>query len=135
MALIFTASADKQSYHHSSTLFEPLLRWLFPAISPLTIETLHHAFRKTCHLAEYAILAWLMWRAVRQPARNDARPWRWDEAGLALVVVFAYAASDEFHQVFVPGRTAMVTDVLIDTTGGAVALAGLWVRSKFLRQG
>lgn len=136
MGLIFTASADKQSYQHSSTLFEPLLRWLFPGMSPLMIATLHHVFRKTCHLTEYAILAWLVWRAVRE-ARNGSQPrsWRWEEAGLALAVVFAYAASDEFHQIFVPTRTPLVTDVLIDTTGGAVALVLLWVKSKISRQG
>ena len=34
----------------------------------------------------------------------------------------AYAATDEFHQIFVPGRAGMVTDVMIDSSG---ALAGI----------
>jgi VanZ family protein len=59
--------------------------------------------------------------------KNDPRPWSWAEAGLALAVVFAYAASDELHQVFVPNRTALVSDVLIDTSGGASFLLLLWV--------
>ena len=37
-----------------------------------------------------------------------------------------YAASDEFHQMFVPTRTAHVTDVLIDTAGGAAGLLAMW---------
>jgi VanZ family protein len=128
MALIFSASADSQSYRHSSTLFEPLLRWLFPRMSPDTISELHHLFRKTCHLMEYAILAALVWRAGRKPVTDDPRPWNWAEAGFALSVVFAYAASDELHQVFVPNRTALVSDVMIDTSGGAALLALLWLR-------
>jgi VanZ family protein len=62
--------------------------------------------------------------------KKDPRPWRWAEAGLALAIVFAYAAGDELHQVFVPSRTAQVSDVLIDTSGGAAALLLLWLRRK-----
>jgi VanZ family protein len=127
MSLVFTASADRQSYHHSSALFEPLLHWLFPGMSMVTIEVLHHLFRKSCHCTEYAVLFWLFWRAVRRPVWHDPRPWSWGEAGLALAVVFAYAASDEFHQIFVPGRTPLVTDVMIDTSGGAMGLLLLWL--------
>ena len=38
-----------------------------------------------------------------------------------------YAASDEFHQSFVPTRTPLVSDVLIDTAGGAIGLLALWL--------
>ena len=94
---------------------------------PEQIEDIHHLFRKCGHLAEYAVLAFLLWRAVRQPVKNDPGPWRWREAGIALSMVFLYAASDEFHQRFVPGRTALVSDVLIDTCGGAAGLFALWI--------
>lgn len=133
MAVVFTASADTQSYQHSSIYFEPLIRWLFPQMPPAQVEAIHHVFRKCCHLTEYAILAWLVWRAIRKPVKNDPRPWLWPEAGLALAFVFMYAASDELHQVFVPTRTAHVTDVLIDTTGGAAALLLLWLRRKIFK--
>jgi VanZ family protein len=135
MALVFSASADSQSFRHSSKYFEPLLRWLFPHLSPTQVEMLHHGFRKTCHLTEYAILAWLFWRAIRKPVKQDPRPWLWTEAGLALAIVFLYAAGDELHQAFVPSRTAQVSDVLIDTCGGAVALLLLWLRWKILKPG
>ncbi len=134
MILIFTASADTKSYQHTSTFFEPVLQWLFPWMSPAHIELLHHLVRKTGHLTEYALLALLLWRALRRPQRGDRRPWRLDEAGLSLVVVFTYAASDEFHQIFVPGRTALVSDVFIDTTGGAIGLMLLWAIGKVFKQ-
>jgi VanZ family protein len=127
MALIFSASSDSHSSEHTSRLFVPFLHWLFPRLSPARIDDLHHVIRKCGHLTEYAVLASLLWRAVRQPRKNDARPWNWQEAGLALSLVFCYAASDEFHQIYVPTRTARVTDVLIDTAGGAVALTLIWL--------
>lgn len=41
----------------------------------------------------------------------------------SLVFVFAYAITDEIHQLFVAGRSGEVRDVLIDTIAGAVGIA------------
>jgi len=82
--------------------------------------------RKCAHLTEYAVFALLLWRALRKPVKNDPRPWLWREARLALLMVALYAASDEFHQCFVPTRTGLVSDVLVDTAGGAAGLLALW---------
>ncbi len=134
LVLIFSASADTHSYQHSSALFEPLLRWLFPQMPPEQIEFIHHLFRKCGHLTEYTLLALLLWRALHQPQKNHPRPWRWDEAGLTLALVFLCAAGDEFHQIFVPTRTALVSDVFIDTAGGAAGLLALWLARKIFRR-
>ena len=55
---------------------------------------------------------------------------------MALLVVAAYASLDEFHQSFVPGRTAAVGDVMIDTSGGATSLllAGLLLSRTRVRE-
>lgn len=134
MLVIFSASSDVQSFQHSSSLFVPLLHWLFPTMSAEHIDAIHYLFRKVCHLTEYALLALLLWRAIRQPQRNDPRPWLWPEAGLALAIVFFYSASDELHQVFVPTRTGMVSDVFIDTGGGAIGLLLLWGIGKIFKR-
>jgi VanZ family protein len=143
MVLIFSASADTHSYQHSSALFEPLLRWLFPQMSAAHVELIHHLFRKTGHLTEYAVLALLFWRAIHHSRKSYHPPlaapkhseggWRWDEAGLSLALIFLYAASDELHQVFVSSRTALVSDVFIDTAGGLISLSLLWVVGKILK--
>jgi VanZ family protein len=130
MAVIFTASSDAESSHHSSIYFEPLIRWLFPQMPQTRIEELHYDFRKCCHMTEFAILAVLAWRAIRQPQHADRRPWRWDEAGLALAGVFLYASSDELHQVFVPSRTGQISDVVVDVIGGFIGLTLLWLAGK-----
>ena len=133
MTVIFTASADGNSYHHSSIYFEPLLRWLFPQMTAEHVELIHHLFRKTCHLTEYAIFALLCRNAIRRSTKNITTNWRWDEAGLALALVFLYAASDELHQVFVPMRTGQVSDVMVDSSGGAIGLLLLWLGEKMFR--
>ena len=131
MALIFTGSSDIKSYQHSVGIIEPFLRWLFPWLPQPHVEIFHHLIRKCAHLTEYAVLALLLWRALRKPIKNDPRPWSWREARLALWLVALYAASDEFHQLFVSNRDAAVHDVLIDTAGGAAGLLALWAVGRW----
>jgi len=131
MALIFSASADSHSYQHSSRFVEPLLRWLFPHLSEARIHDMHEVIRKCAHLTEYAVLALLIRRAVRRSAKTDSRPWNWPGVRLTLLLVMVYAATDEFHQSFVPTRTSLVSDVFIDTTGGALGLLALWMIGRW----
>ena len=67
---------------------------------------------KAAHVAEYAILGWLI-----QRARGDKRAW-WQSWLMAIL----YAATDEFHQSFSPGRTPRVTDVMIDAVGAGIGM-------------
>ena len=43
--------------------------------------------RKRAHLTEYAVLGWLLWRALRKPVRRDPRPWSWIEVRRVLLIV------------------------------------------------
>ena len=131
MLAIFTASTDAGSFQHSSRILEPILRWLFPRITQDTVNQIVVVVRKCAHLTEYGMLGILFWRAMHRPARQDPRPWRWSEAGCAVLLVALYAASDEFHQLFVPSRGASVDDVLIDTIGGTAGLLVLWAVGRW----
>ena len=126
MALIFSASSDTNSFARSSRILAPLLHWLFPHLPEDTVSFIVLLARKCAHLTEFAVLALLLWRAVRKPVKNDVRRWNWREARLVLLSVALYAASDEFHQLFVASRDAAVHDVFIDTAGGAAGLLALW---------
>ena len=66
--------------------------------------------RKIAHMAEYALLGGLLYRAVRH-------------APAALLIASAYAVTDEFHQTFVSGRHGSPVDWLIDTAGAAIGVA------------
>jgi VanZ family protein len=104
------------------------LRWIFPHAGPETLELLHAVIRKTAHLTEYFILSILLHRALRG---ND-RDWKLKWAIWAIVIAAAYASLDEFHQSFVPSRTASPWDALLDTVGASVAQIALklWTRKK-----
>jgi VanZ family protein len=134
MALIFTASSDTMSFERSSRIIAPILRWLFPHLSGDSVGLIVLIARKCAHLTEFAVLAWLFWRALRRPVKRDPRPWQWAEARLALFCVMLYAASDEFHQLFVPSRQARVLDVLIDTSGAVLGLLLLWTIARWRKR-
>ena len=48
------------------------------------------------------------------------------KAGWAWVVGTLYAASDEIHQLFVPGRSGQLRDVLLDSDGVAAGILLAW---------
>jgi len=133
MVVIFSASSDKKSFQHSSRIIGPLVRWLFPHISDHAFDFTVLVVRKCAHLTEYAVLAWLFWRAMRKPRKNDPRQWSWLEARNAIALVALYAATDEFHQLFVPSRDAAIHDVVLDTTGALVGMILLWTVGRCLK--
>ena len=65
--------------------------------------------RKLAHATEFAVLGALLLRALREEIP-------------ALALGVAYAASDELHQHFVPGRTGAPLDVVIDAVGVAIGV-------------
>lgn len=126
MLLIFSASTGLGSAQRPSRILGPFLRWLVPGIGEDTISAVRFGVRKTGHVLEFAVLAVLLWRARRQSVANDSRPWSWAEARWAVLVAALYAATDEFHQSFVPSRDGAVADVLLDTVGATLGLLCVW---------
>ena len=80
--------------------------------------------RKLIHACEYALLAYLWWRALNT---TRFRPYA---IPLAFALTVAYAATDEYHQTFVHGRHGTPVDVLIDVTGASLALLKLGWRTR-----
>lgn len=70
--------------------------------------------KKGAHFTEYAILYFLIFRANGK------------KASLSFILTMLYAASDEIHQSFVPGRQAAAYDIAIDFSGAASALYIIW---------
>jgi len=126
IGVIFVGSTDLMSAEHTSRFLVPILRWLKPDVAPETIRSVHTAVRKCAHVAEYAILALLLWRALRSGSAVRAKMSTLVAAVLLGCAVFA--ASDEFHQSFVKSRTPSLRDVLLDIAG---ALFGLLIGASF----
>ena len=123
MAIIFAGSTDLMSAEHTSRIIVPLLRWFFPTISPITLVRVEFFLRKAAHVSEYAVLAVLFYRAFVHTVFQSRRAL---SAGIVLLSCAAYASSDEFHQSFVPSRTASLRDVMIDVCGAALAVLLYW---------
>ena len=111
MVLIFAVSA------------QPML----PSMPGRLLDTVA---KKTAHMLEYAILLLLLWRVffgyMTLFSGSETRQRLVKALGLAFVVCVLYAASDEFHQTFVPGRRGRLLDVGIDSVGAALAAIGVW---------
>jgi VanZ family protein len=122
------------SFQRSSRIIGPVVRWLFPQMSDQAVHAVVVTVRKCAHLTEYAVLALLLWRALHKSSRRAAPSWRWSQAGWALALAALYAASDEIHQAFVPSRQGSVWDVLLDTSGAALALLCLWAVGRLRKR-
>lgn len=116
MSIIFLLSHQaKDQTEETSGLILSLLQAL--GIDPSVIEKYHIHFyvRKMAHFTEYFVLCILIFRIAKHYiGRNSALLTSW---GLAVL----YACTDEWHQSFIPGRGAAISDVGIDAMGAALA--------------
>jgi VanZ family protein len=132
--LIFWGSTDLGSERRTSRFIGPFLRWLAPGVSDATVESVQYTVRKAGHVSEYAVLAVLLWRALRRPVRDDRRPWSWRTAAATLALAALYAVSDEYHQSFVATRYASALDVISDTVGALAGLGAVWALGRWRRR-
>ena len=121
MGLIFTMSTQVGSATHTGRILAYLLGYIWPQAPQPTVELIHFLIRKAGHFSEYAVLAWLLCRAWSTVGPMTITQSRWKSTLSAILVATLYAASDEWHQSFVPGRSAAVRDVLLDSTGAWTA--------------
>jgi VanZ family protein len=129
LGVIFVGSTSVMSAEHTSRYIVPFLLWLKPGMSPKAIWTILVVARKCAHVTEYAVLALLLWRALRNVSVLRTKTLL--VFGAVLLGCALFAASDEFHQTFVKSRTPSVRDVLLDVTG---ALLGLLICASFARR-
>ena len=123
LMMIFIGSTDLMSAEHTSRIIGPILRWLHPGISPARIEQVQFVVRKMAHVSEYALLSLLILHALANTTRQARFA---GAASITFLISGVFAASDEFHQSFVPSRTSSVRDVMIDITGAIVGITIYW---------
>lgn len=94
-----------------------------------TADSIEFPVRKIAHMSEFGVLS-LLYLLVLYAYGKKNHMFRY-----AFLLTAAYAASDEFHQIFVPGRAGRITDVLIDSAGAFIALliAGLIIKKTTLK--
>ena len=108
MGSIFGFSS--QTNQESSSLSLQFAKWLMPFID---LDVAHFLIRKLAHFSIYALLGFSIYRSLsfffeRKPSIFL----------ICMMIVVLYASLDEFHQLFVVGRSGEFRDVCIDSCGG-----------------
>jgi len=81
------------------------------------IRSFNHIIRKNAHFFTYLVLGILTFNGLKNSELAGGRGFI-----LALIICILYAISDEIHQLFIPGRSGQVTDVVIDGMGSLVGI-------------
>lgn len=130
MIVIYSLSTSAGGATHTNSGLDAILARYFPFLNRALTwggrDAIHYYVRKAAHVTEYAVLGILIVRALRHVCGVSSRG-LWSGAWLLAT---AYAASDEFHQIFVPGRTPKVTDVMLDSAGVLLGLGIMLLRQK-----
>lgn len=87
-----------------------LLRWVPPEV------------QNALHVPAYAVLSWAWNWALAAWLQAPA-----GRATVACAIASTYGVFDEWHQSFVPGRYASLTDVVLNVLGAAL---GIWLASR-----
>lgn len=111
MAVIFILSSE--GHDISSSRSNTFVHALQSTGVTWQTDFLTFLVRKSAHITAYCILGILAYNVMR--LHRLSTQWR-IIASSALVVL--YAISDEFHQLFVSGRSGEVRDILIDSVAG-----------------
>ena len=129
--VIFYMSSEPatESGERSTTIAAEILPLVHPAFETLppeeqkaVLSSADHILRKTAHFCVYGMLGvLLLLYSLCFAAKPPAHMLR------ALLAATVYAASDEIHQAFVPGRGSAVTDVLLDSAGALCGILFIWL--------
>lgn len=84
----------------------------------LSQEIMTFLVRKSAHTVAYFVLGVLIFNIVKDFRLNRAR----QAIVISVAVAFLYAVSDEFHQLFVQGRSCELRDVMIDTVAATIGI-------------
>ena len=129
-AAVWSLGGDTFSASETSRFLRPLIEWLLPDLSVADMYRLLYAIRKAAHVVEYALLALLILRALWIGSLRSLLK----SPGLALALVATMALADESRQSTSAARGGSAWDVLLDVTGGLLAIAiVLLIRSGMRR--
>lgn len=147
MGLIYYLSA--QPAQQSSELSSVVMQWLLRFVEDwfaMDTSVFHFVVRKGAHILAYLVLAVLVRFALKDlrictacmqstdgsvclrtvPKAKERTSSKltstWRQAVIAFAICVLYAASDEVHQLFVPGRSGQVSDVGIDAVGALIGI-------------
>lgn len=139
MILIFGLSSQnaETSSQTSGNVIESVAEIFYPGFSDMTdtqqnevIGAFQFIARKTAHFTLYAILGALAFLSVVSYRSLKYRL----RIFISAVICLLYASSDEFHQLFVAGRSGEIRDICIDFCGSLLAISVLAILSRSIKR-
>ncbi|MDQ3220565.1 MAG: VanZ family protein [Acidobacteriota bacterium] len=127
VGVIMLLSSGQASMGETSRFIRPVLEFLFPSAAPETLLLYHGYIRKSAHLAEYAVLALLVLRALTRSHLQTLFKYRYL---ISMMIVFLVSGVDELNQSFISSRTGSIQDVILDGLGGLAALSVLFLLKR-----
>ena len=129
MIFVFSSQPAVQSDELSLGIVERIFAFLYnlsdvPVFSLISDELWFDLYskanfivRKSAHFMLYAVLAFFVYHLLLEYKTNNTKA-----IFVAAIICFLYAASDEVHQIFIPGRAGQIRDVFIDFSGSVSLL-------------
>lgn len=143
LTLIKLESTDTMSGAHTHRVLAQWLLWIGIRLQGAPLDLLNMVMRKSGHMLGYGLLclSWLLLLRGSYWLRHGYQFclsgnikvrrlwWRLEWGTLAILLTFAVACADEFHQMSIPSRDGCWSDVALDTTAGIAAAAFIWLRA------
>ncbi len=122
LIFVFSSFDATSSSSQSARIVRFIKKYIFPDLNTLknkydikiVNDTASFIVRKIAHLSIYTLLGMFTFAGLWPINNKKARYFT------AVGICMAYAVTDEIHQLYVPGRSCEIRDVLIDTCGSAV---------------
>ncbi|HDK7137988.1 teicoplanin resistance protein VanZ [Clostridium botulinum] len=107
---IFSNQPGESSDKNNFFVADALTKGKIDLFKHIDYNFLNFLIRKAAHITEYFILFMLLYYAFKKTFYKNLKI-------KAAIITILYACTDEFHQLFIPGREGKVRDVLIDSIG------------------
>ncbi len=91
------------------------------------MDRMEGVIRKIAHFSIYTLVGLLLMGVLSTYNIDEMK-----KIYITMVIGIIYATSDEIHQSFIPGRSAKLTDVMIDTMGVAVGMCLILLLLKII---
>lgn len=129
MGLIFFFSSQNGTASDSNSYF--LINLLekigINISSSVGISVANFIVRKTAHVTEYFILFMLLYSGFKKTYLKNIIIY-------PAIITILYSISDEFHQLFIKGRSGRIKDVFIDSIGVLIGLLIIGIKNKGKKQ-
>ena len=122
--LVVIFGFSSQNGHQSGSLSDAIYYSLNALVTlPFSKDSMVFVIRKCAHMTEFGLLALTLYYGMYKNGHTKLFI-------KAILLTFVFACMDEFHQLFVEGRSCQLTDVMIDSMGVVTGILLIYIVLK-----